>query len=163
MGCCGGNKRRAPSARVMRAAAKIGGRPAGAFNAMSLPGETGMVMLEYLLARAATPYYGAVTNTVYVFGGQRKWAYVDVRDADAMLEIVEGRRPAFRLYQPVPFEAAGPAEAEGRGGRGAGAGGAGWIRSRSGCLSRESAGRICPAGRRACRNQAGEAEERCLT
>lgn len=116
MGCCGGNKNRTPSTRVMRAAARVGavaasGRTAGAFSAQSLPGEQGMVMLEYLLAKSGSvPYYGASTGTMYVFGGQRRLGYVDVRDADAFLEMVEGHRQTFRLYKaavPIAPEFAG--------------------------------------------------------
>jgi hypothetical protein len=59
-----------------------------------------MVMLEYIGASAGTQtWFGPVTGTRYLFGGNRKVGYVDGADADEMLILAKGRKPVFRVFE----------------------------------------------------------------
>lgn len=99
MGCCGGGR--------SKMAQQASGRPVGAFAAAV--GSNGMIMLEYLANRAGTmPFYGVKTKTRYLFGGQRKMGWVDARDVDGFLQILDGKQPAFRVLEAAPAKAAAP-------------------------------------------------------
>jgi GT2 family glycosyltransferase len=101
MGCCGGSR------RLVRTAQR--GPVAQTRGAVAMrTGETGMVMLEYIGSNIGKEtYWGPVTNTRYEFGGSKRVGYVDNRDADAMLSLVQGRRPVFKVYAaPKPVEPA---------------------------------------------------------
>lgn len=88
MGCCGGGRSARPNKAAPLAAKQ-----------MDLPGQAGMVVLEYIGEKSGTcTYWGDITRTPYRFGGPRVRGYVDVRDAPGMLEISEGRRTVFREY-----------------------------------------------------------------
>lgn len=97
--CCGkksnGNGNGNGAAHSMAAARA---QTAGRF-AMADIGNTGMVKLHFMLNKAGTvPYVGPVTNKTYVFGGQRKVAYVDARDAEGLLKLTEARVNVFERY-----------------------------------------------------------------
>lgn len=97
MGCCGSKSNKSNGASLaagLAARAATGGRLA----MNELPGQKGFVRVEYLIGRAGTQnYIGAVTGVRYVFGGKRTFGYVDPRDLDALLLILEGRQKAFRV------------------------------------------------------------------
>jgi hypothetical protein len=101
MACCGGGRSPAKKSN--------GGGGSG------LPGQSGFVRIEYIGQNAGDmPWYGIATGTRYTFGGVRRFGYVDPRDARSgnarkpgFLELIEGRKPAFREAPlPIPAKAA---------------------------------------------------------
>jgi len=100
MGCCGGG--RAANQTIQT------GRTQGAF--MTQLGQQGMVMLQYLGNKAGTiSFYGSVTKTRYLFGGQRTVGYVDSRDVEGFVKLYEGKSPLFQVQQteePKVYKAA---------------------------------------------------------
>lgn len=106
MGCCGQG-----SAKAKTSTSRSGGHALGAggrFAMSKLPGESGMVLLEYVPDRAGTQQFvGAVTNLTYVFGGARRQGYVDTRDVPQLLELMEGHRELFRRVESSPPDDAG--------------------------------------------------------
>lgn len=92
VGCCGGGKAKNQSIQT--------GRMQGAF--MGQLGQQGMVMLQYLGNKSGTlSFYGAVTRTRYLFGGQRSMGYVDSRDVEGFVALYEGKHPLFQVQQPT--------------------------------------------------------------
>ena len=70
---------------------------AGGARNFDVPGAAGMVKLEYLLGKAGSQIYYGTSGTTYVFGGQRKIGYVDSRDVNGLLALMENRRNVFRV------------------------------------------------------------------
>jgi glycosyltransferase involved in cell wall biosynthesis len=106
--CCGNTKnvqRAAAQNQAMNVAA--GGVRSRASARMRI-GTSGMVELEYQLPKAGTVNYtGAVTGQDYAFSMIHKRGYVDVRDAEVLLNRIEDRRRAFILVnapEPVMME-----------------------------------------------------------
>ena len=68
-----------------------------------LPGRDGMILLEYVGTSAGDmTYYGSVSSSRYYAGGVHKRIFVDKRDAPGLLDMIEGRKPVFRV---VPVKA----------------------------------------------------------
>lgn len=105
---CGGGRaaRRKPAARTLKVAK-------GAFAMVSLAGEKGMTLIQYIGPHAGTSsWWGPVTRIAYEFGQARPVGYVDDRDLrtknprnPGLLEMTENGAPAFRLFtSPKPKE-----------------------------------------------------------
>jgi hypothetical protein len=95
MGCCGRKT-------VVKTAPKVGAQSVKmqALPRMT-PGATGMVLVEYIGQNVGRGmFYGEETGARYTFKATRRVGYVDQRDLPALLEIMQGRRPAFRVYKP---------------------------------------------------------------
>ena len=68
-----------------------------------MPGADGMLLINYKGGNVGKmPWYGAVTGTRYIVGGQQRQFYIDVRDAitnnskkPGLLEITEHGSPLF--------------------------------------------------------------------
>lgn len=115
MGCCGQGSAKAKMGTSAGAGLALGSSRRLAMN--TIPGQAGMVLLEYLPDRAGTQQFeGAVTHAQYVFGGARRQGYVDTRDVAHFLELIEGHRPLFKRVDA----AAEGAAAEGAGAEDAG-------------------------------------------
>ena len=102
MGCCGGRKTTTTAAP----------RRSTSTTAL-LPGSEGMVLLEYTGGSdGKISFWGPVSHTRYVFGGKTKFSYVDARDVEGMLAIIEGKHPIFHrapvLPKQPPVEAVAP-------------------------------------------------------
>lgn len=96
MGCCG--KGGPPKASTKSSARSL---PDG-------DAPEGMTLVEYTGGNVGkTPYYGPTTHTRYVVSTGAPIIYVDDRDLAAVLDMTDGGRTMFRLYQP-------PAGAEAR-------------------------------------------------
>lgn len=96
MSCCGGSARDSGSSDLGNLAASNNASGGGA-EEMSV-GQEGMVLLEYLGGNAGEEsWYGPVTSLRYLFSTGKRTAYVDQRDAAAMIAIRENRRPVFEL------------------------------------------------------------------
>ena len=78
MACCG--KRR----KTQKVAGKI--QP----KTFELPGQDGMVIVNYVgNSQEENMYIGSVTGTHYVFGDKIKRGYVDIKDKDNLLNIIQ--------------------------------------------------------------------------
>ena len=67
-----------------------------------LPGQEGMVILEYAGNNAGdTTWHGDTTRTAYLFGGTRKRGYVDKRDAPGLLGLKKRGQKMFIEIQPL--------------------------------------------------------------
>jgi glycosyltransferase involved in cell wall biosynthesis len=90
MGCCGGRR---TSSKKATASSTQGAQTAFA-------GKKGMVLIEYVgLNAGSQSYFGPVTGTRYVAGGNRRVIYVEREDETAMLELYEQRRKVFKPYK----------------------------------------------------------------
>lgn len=98
MGCCGsGNSNAVVSGGSQMAMA------AASLNGSSLPGQAGFEILEYIGASTGDmSWFGPVTKTRYVFGGNRRVGYVDIKDAPGMVAMADGGRRVFRVYVKAP-------------------------------------------------------------
>lgn len=66
------------------------------------PGENGFLLVEYVgHARRARTWLGPFTETAYLFGGDRRLCYVDIRDGIKFLtpRLSGDARPVFRLQR----------------------------------------------------------------
>ena len=99
MGCCGsGNSSVVKSSGSQMAMAANGGG-----GGVSLPGQAGFEILEYIGASTSDmSWFGPVTKTRYVFGGNKRVGYVDIKDAPGMLGMADGGRRVFRVYVKAP-------------------------------------------------------------
>ncbi len=91
MGCCGGTRRRWMGNKPGVA---IPGKPLGAARKNgNLPGENGLVLLEYDLPDKAElrMFHGKATGIAYWFGILRKRGYVAIEDAPDFLSFMYGR------------------------------------------------------------------------
>lgn len=99
MACCGsgnGNVVRSGGSQMAMAAASSNGSG-------SLPGQAGFEILEYIGAGTSdSSWFGPVTKTRYVFGGNRRVGYVDIKDAPGMVAMADGGRRVFRVYVKPP-------------------------------------------------------------
>jgi len=97
--CCG-------SKRPSGGAAPRGGAGAGGgARALSLPGQAGMVLLEYTGTNAGNETWtnaNAGSGRVYVFGGVRRIGYVEAKDAAWMLKVRVNGRDTFKVHTPPP-------------------------------------------------------------
>jgi len=60
-----------------------------------------MTRLQYIGRNAGdSTWWGPVTNTRYVFGGNRKVGYVDNKDVTGMLAMKKEKRAVFRRFRP---------------------------------------------------------------
>lgn len=85
-------------------------KASGRFSMSATQTPSDMVLLEYLLQKSGTrTYVGQVTHRSYIFGGQRKQGYVDARDADSLLSMIENHQPAFRKVEVTVQKAETPA------------------------------------------------------
>jgi len=92
--CCGERRSRKTSKPTPVPASKAVSVPA------SLPGKAGMTRLEYIGKNAGdSTWWGLVTNTRYVFGGNRRVGYVDSQDVAGMLAMKKDDKPVFRRYK----------------------------------------------------------------
>lgn len=67
-----------------------------------LPGQSGMVILEYAGGNAGDEtWIGPETRTTYLLGGSRKRGYVDKRDAPGLLALRDKGKPVFVVVEPV--------------------------------------------------------------
>jgi len=80
MGCCG------KARRAARKAAKQAG---------TLPGISGLVLLEFVGNDNGKMWYGSATGTGYAFSDARRVGYVDKRDARALLGLEHEGEPVF--------------------------------------------------------------------
>jgi GT2 family glycosyltransferase/predicted flap endonuclease-1-like 5' DNA nuclease len=88
MGCCGGRGSRR---------GRRGSRSSTAVQELSMPGQDGMVLLEYVGGNSGKmTFWGPETRTRYVFGGSKKAGYVDKNDVSGMVGMRESQRPVFR-------------------------------------------------------------------
>lgn len=108
MGCggggCGGSKK-----KNTKTPTKLGGVPVA-----RLTGQDGMVILEYRgTSEGVQTWRGPVTRTPYRFGRTRSQGYVDVKDAQGMLDISEQGARIFRVVsQPASTIPAPPPSAQ---------------------------------------------------
>lgn len=92
MSCCGGSN--------VSAAQNESGAQAQSSPEM---GAEGMTLMEYLGFNAGTEsYYSRDGRRQYVFGGSRKKGFVDNRDVQTLLDIIEGRRQTFQIAEDAP-------------------------------------------------------------
>lgn len=88
MGCCGGRSSRR---------GRRGRRQSVAVQELNMPGQDGMVLLEYVGGNSGKmTFWGPETRTRYVFGGTKRVGYVDTNDVPGMVGMREGQRPVFR-------------------------------------------------------------------
>lgn len=93
MGCCG-------SGSKIQAAKLNGGGGGATMQAQLLPGRDGMEILEYVGTSAGDmTWWGPVSQTRYIFGGNRRVGYVDKRDVEKMVALVDQGAKVFRVYQ----------------------------------------------------------------
>ena len=93
MGCCGSGAR----ASNGRGRASMANR-----HSKDLPGEKGMVILEYTGSNSGDEtWVGPATRTTYFLGGVRRRGYVDKRDKVGMLAIRDRKRPVFAEVEPI--------------------------------------------------------------
>lgn len=109
MGCCGNKSNGKSGAHAGSMSMKMsvaGASGNGRFSMLNvLPGQGGFVLVEYLLGRSGTQsYIGNVSHAQYLFGGKRTQGYVDPRDLDALLKLVEGRQQVFRVAPTAAIE-----------------------------------------------------------
>lgn len=91
MSCCGGRGRAKQGRAIPRTA------PAAAMRV----GREGMKLLEFVGgSTGSSTYWGDVTGQRYVFGNndRHRIKYVDIDDADALLDLWKGHRPLFSVY-----------------------------------------------------------------
>lgn len=90
MACCG--RRGRPNAEVLQA------RAVSRANSRMVGANDGLVLLRYNGANSGqTPWYGKVSKIKYSFSALRRESYVDRRDVDGLLDIMEGGRRLFSL------------------------------------------------------------------
>lgn len=101
MACCGGRTNAATKANLPAVQAR---------DVINIPGAAnGLVRLRYMGSNAAsTPWYGPVTNTTYRFSASKPVSYVDVRDAERMVAIMEARQRVFEILPDATPAAAKP-------------------------------------------------------
>jgi len=101
VGCCGGGRSNRATPKATSRAVSV---------ARDLPGRAGMTRLEYIgRNQGDTTWWGPVTNTRYIFGGNRKVGYVDSADVPGMLAMKKEDRPVFRVFRPPAKPKAPPA------------------------------------------------------
>jgi glycosyltransferase involved in cell wall biosynthesis len=89
--CCGGGRKARANRAIPRTA------PAAAMRV----GREGMKLLEFVGgSTGSSTYWGDVTGQRYVFGNndRDRIKYVDIDDADALLDLWKGHRPLFSVY-----------------------------------------------------------------
>lgn len=96
--CCG-QRNIAPSPKVKAAAVKP---------AKQLPGAEGMVLLEYIGANTGQVSWFGPSGTRYETSGSKRKIYVDTKDADFFLAVIEARKKVFRLIPPSPSGGVSP-------------------------------------------------------
>ncbi len=98
MACCQGRKKTVPIRYIPKPT-----------NVNSLPGESGMVILEYVGRNVGkSSWFGPATGARYRFGGDQRVGYVDIRDArtgikntPGLLEIVINGVTQFVEREPI--------------------------------------------------------------
>lgn len=111
MSCCGGrNSGGAPVAAPQGVMGMMGDA-----RFLNVPGAAaGLVRLHYLQGNVGlVPWYGPVTGQQYAFSSEHPVSYVDARDAEKMVLLVEGRQPVFEIIaNDAPSSNATVAKAE---------------------------------------------------
>jgi len=70
---------------------------------------TNMTLVEYQLQKSGTKaYVGPITKRTYVFGGSRRQGFIDTRDADAMLNMIENHQKVFEQVEVAKLQAPAP-------------------------------------------------------
>lgn len=103
MACCGRSSPSGGNKRTGSGGQKSAGKP-------TMPGSTGMTVLEYIGRNAGTmTWWGPVSGARYLAGGSRRVFDVDTRDLTTgnmnrpgLLEVKESGQPQFRKHTPPP-------------------------------------------------------------
>lgn len=91
--CCGRKPKRGSSHPPIASPQTVGASVVDA----QLPGSEGMVKMEYVGGRMGPgTYHGNVSRQQYVFGGRHRIKWVDKRDAQGFLALVEDGKRVFR-------------------------------------------------------------------
>lgn len=94
VGCCGSRNKNSSGSSMAAASVR---------NSKDLPGQDGMVILEYIGGNGADlTWHGPVTRTQYILGGSRLRGYVDKQDAPGMLAIRKKGKAVFAEVEALP-------------------------------------------------------------